>query len=61
MSSTPLRKRRHCAGLCKRPVPRLAGSRWPQALVQNSQAIPCGDLRLDELAILSWPAAVRDE
>ena len=38
-----------------------AGSRWPQALIQNPQAAPREGLRLDDLVILSRPAAVRGE
>jgi hypothetical protein len=34
------------------------GSRWPQALIQNPQAAPRGELRLDGLVILWWPVAV---
>jgi hypothetical protein len=61
MSSPPLSQPRHRAGLLKRPVPRIAGSRWPQALVQIPQAAPREELRLDALVILSWPVADRGE
>ena len=35
--------------------------RWPQALIQDSQAVPCEELRLGDLVILSRPAVARGE
>src|SRR5262249_6492540 len=61
MSSPPLSKLRHCAERFKRPVPGIAGSRWPPALIQNPQASRCAGVRLDGLVILWWPAAVCGE
>ena len=39
-------------GSFERPVPRRAGSRWLQALIQNPRAASCGGLRLGGLVIL---------
>src|SRR5271157_530673 len=62
MSSPPLSESGHRAGPpFKRPVHSSAGSRWPQALIQNPQAAPREELRLDGLVILLWPVAVRGE
>jgi len=43
------------------PVRSCVGSRWPQALVQNPQAVPCEEARLGSLAIPSRPALARGE
>jgi len=61
MSSPPLSEPCHRARPFERPVPRSAGSRWPQALIQNPRAAPRKGLRLDDLVILSWPVVVRGE
>jgi hypothetical protein len=52
---------RRASPFFSRAVPQVAGSRWLQALVQNPQPVPCGELCLDELAILQGPVAVRSE
>ena len=62
MSSPPLSEPGHRAGLFfERPVCSRAGSSWPQALVQDSQAVPREELRLGDLAILSRPEVARGE
>jgi hypothetical protein len=49
------------ARLFQRPVPRTAGSRWSQALIQNPQAASREGLRLGGLVILSRPVVVCGE
>ena len=60
MSSPPFNKPSLCAGPLQWPVPRKAGSRWPQALIQDPRAAPCEGLRLGGPVILSWLAVVRE-
>jgi hypothetical protein len=62
MSSPPLSEPGHRAGLFfKRPVRSRVSSRWPQALIRDSQAVPCEELRLGDLVILSRLAVARGE
>jgi hypothetical protein len=37
------------------------GSRWPQALVRDPQAVPCEELCLGGLTILRWPVVARSK
>jgi len=62
MSSPPLSEPGHRAGLFF-PSGRFdrEWARVPQALVQDPQAVPCEELRLGDLAILSRHAGARGE
>jgi hypothetical protein len=51
MSSPPLNKSCHRAGLFKRPVHSSASSRWLQALVQNRK-----QLRVRSFVLAAWPS-----
>jgi hypothetical protein len=51
-SSPPSKKPSHRAGSFERPILCRAGSRWPQALIQNPRAASRGGLRLGGLVIL---------